>query len=100
MSESNKGITSICGLWTANVAGGGVSTSLNDRTLDTLIQALQAERAKDPSARSRLMVWPNKFGKGDKDPTHKMVLLAPRPPAHDEQPSGRDDKPDNDDIPF
>lgn len=97
MSETNKGITNICGLWTAK-SGAGVSTSLNDRTLDAMIQALQAERAKAPEARSRLMVWPNKFSKeGSKDPTHKMVLLAPREKAPDQDPGNTASR---DDFPF
>lgn len=68
----------ICGLW-ENRSGNGMSTNLSDRTLDQAIEALQAERAKPLAERGRLTVWSNKFKQGEKDPTHKMVILPPRP---------------------
>lgn len=70
--------TNICGLW-ENRGGNGMSTNLSDRTLDQAIEALQAQRALPQDQRGRLTVWSNKFKQGDRDPTHKMVILPPRP---------------------
>lgn len=90
-TANKSGIVNLCGLWRSEKNPEQVSTKLSDRTIDAMITALQAERVKPADQRARLMLWPNKFAQGDRDPTHKMVLLPNRP--REEAPAAKEDFP-------